>query len=881
MKKKRLILLLCCSFAVLQSQCISSGKIEMLNQTIQLTEGWDLLSSKDIEDISQLHRPEWQSDKAYQVSVPSTIFGALVDLEVYADPFMGTTLKEIDKSPFQVPWFYRKVFDLDPDLPQSNIELELEGFNFRANVWLNGHQIGDADTLIGPFKMYSLNITQTVKPENNVLLIEIIRPEKDDLTIGWVDWNPYPPDDNIGLWRPVKIKQTGTVSLTDIFVQADVNLETLKEADLSISAFLVNHSQTIQTGKLDGQIEDHKFSIDYSLKPGEKRKIIMTAETHAALHFDNPCLWWPHLMGDHPLYNLNMQLMANGLLTDQSSIRFGIREVGDYINEQGHRGWTVNGKKVLIRGGGWVDDLFLREDANKVEAQLQYAAHMNLNTIRLEGFWGSSQTIYERCDELGLLLMIGWSCHWEWENYVHRPTDNYLLINTPEEIEFHTQSYCDQVIWARNHPSVLVWVFGSDMLPRPELERALLHELDEVDPGRPTLAGCRQTAFGGAHDYTSEVSGPVAVKMTGPYSYVTPNYWYVDKSLGGAFGFNTETGPGLQPAVLESVKKFTPKDKLWPLNDVWDFHCGRSVFASFDYWLKPFDKRYGRGNSVEEFTTKAQVANYEAIRAMFEAFAVNKPEATGVIQWMFNSCWPCHLWQLFDYYLMPTGAFYGTRQACQPLNIIYNYGDHSIYLTNEFLDKRSAMQAEIRILDINSHTVFEKTITVNADAQSSLKILTLPQPADLSTTYFLDLKLKDIDGTRITGNFYWLSTQEDKLDFAKSTWYVTPNSSYADFTGLNDLHPVKIDVTHKITTMGKKQKITVTLENSEESLAFFIELKIAGDNDGLTILPIFWEDNYFSLIPGEKRIVSAEYNVDDLKGQRPVFTYSGLNLISN
>ncbi len=151
------------------------------------------------------------------------------------------------------------------------------------------------------------------------------------------------------------------------------------------------------------------------------------------------------------LYSMEMNVSLGQNISDQAAVRFGIRDVKDYINENGHRGYKINGKKVQIMGGGWVDDVLLADPDEKIDAQLDYVKEMNLNTIRLEGFWGRNKRIYEKADENGILVMIGWSCQWEWEGYCGRPEEEFLMINTPEEFTDHARAYMDQVKWLRNH----------------------------------------------------------------------------------------------------------------------------------------------------------------------------------------------------------------------------------------------------------------------------------------------------------------------------------------------------------------------------------------------------------------------------------------------
>ncbi|NQT24326.1 glycoside hydrolase family 2 [candidate division KSB1 bacterium] len=860
-----LLMTLLLSMAFFLSNCTKTGKHE--RNIMNLENSWQIINTVDTAlDGQEISSSDINLDAWIPASVPTTVLGALVENDVYQDIYYGKNLEIIDKIQFQTPWWYRTEFSLK-DESTSNYRLIFEGINYRADIWLNGQKIASSDSMIGSFRIYELDVTKVIRQDKNILAVKVHPPQPGDFTIGFVDWNPRPPDSNMGLWRGVKLKKSGAISINHPFVQSKVNLNTFEEAELTITAEVHNHSTEKVTGILSGKIDRIQFQQDIELNPQEQKQIVFSPEEYPELKIDNPKLWWPIHLGEPNLYSLQLTAIVDEAVSDRQETRFGIREVSDYINAEGHRGYKVNGKPVLIRGGGWVDDLLLIEDKDKIKAQVLYTKHMNLNTIRLEGFWGSSQYLYDLADEHGLFLMPGWSCQWEWEGYLGKPVDEFGGIKEPDEIDLVAKSLRDQVLWLRNHPSIFVWVLGSDMLPRPALERTYQSYLDKVDPTRPALMACKEM--------TSEISGPSAVKMRGPYEYVTPNYWYVDKNYGGAFGFNTETGPGPQPPPLESIRKMIPETNLWPIDEEWNYHCGRNQFNTLDNYLDAFNQRYGKAGNVEEFAFKAQAANYEAMRAMFEAFGVNKYNATGVIQWMLNSAWPEMYWQLYDWYLMPNGAFYAARAACRPVHIAYNYGDGNIYTVNDHLNSMKDLQAEIRILDSNSKIIFTESVQLDMEANASQKIFDLPRLNNVTTVYFLDLRLKDVNGNLLSNNFYWLSTKPDVLDFEDTRWFWTPNKSFADFTELNQLPQVEIKAECNFKDKGQA---IVTLANPTESLAFFIELGIIGKEDGQSILPIFWDDNYVSLLPGETRQIHARFNKEDLNGQTPDFTYQGWNI---
>lgn len=842
---------------------------EMTEFSISLKKDWRINSLENVDSSPEIiSTAHFDASKWYHATVPSTVMGNLVNNGVYPDIFHGINMESVDRSQFNKAWYYRREFEFSPEQINDNVKLIFEGINFSADVWLNGKQIATSDEIYGAYNMPELDISDSIVVDGlNVIAILVYPPKRGDFTVGFVDWTPKPADKNMGIYREVKIRTSGSVSIENPFITTDVNLETLAEADISLSAELANHGNSQKNVLLKGEIGDITFEKSFSLGSGEVKKVDITSEEFSQLNIKNPKLWWPVGFGDPNLYSLKLTLETDSIVSDSKEITFGIREVGDYINDSGNRGYTVNGKEILIRGGGWMDDLFLNEDEDNLEAQMKYVKHMNLNTIRLEGFWGSSRKLYSLADKYGILLMAGFSCQWEWEEYLGKNTsDKYGGILSEKDFEIVTGYLNDQVLWLRNHPSILVWVMGSDMLPKPELEKQYKELLGNIDPTRPYLATCAKRL--------SSVSGTSGVKMNGPYDYVAPSYWYEDKDHGGAFGFNTETGPGPQIPPYESIKKMIPENKFWPVNYYWGYHCARGEFNNIDIYKRAFDKRYGKAESVEEFAFKAQAANYEAMRAMFEAFGSEKPVTTGIIQWMLNSAWPKMVWQLYDYYLVPNGAFYATKKASEEFVLSYNYANNSIYLVNNGLRNILDKSVDIKVFNIESKEIFNKHIPVSIEANGARMIAELPELTEPLS--FVSLSM-DIDG-KVYRNFYWLSSIKDRHSYPNTSWYVTPISKYADFKSLNSLHNVDLDVNYEYLVEGEEGVINVTLSNPTDKIAFFIELSALDKDTNELIVPVFWDDNYISLLPNETRTVSTRFPLEKLNEEAPIFSYKGWNV---
>ncbi len=831
--------------------------------TIKL-DNWTLSSSENAAKAKIFSTLQYDNANDYKALMPGTVMGTLVNAGEYKEPFKGTNLKEIPKDRFQTSWWYRTVFDLTKEQAGKTVTLTFEGINHSANIWLNGECIATKEQVYGTYRQFTFDVSKQAVSGSNVLAVEVFKPQPGDYAIGYVDWNPYAPDDNMGLFRPVILKTCDRVAIDHPFVETVFPREDFSVAELTVNAELTNYVDAPVSGTLNGRIEDKTFSQDVTLKAGENLFWSLKANVCPELVIENPRVWNPVNLGEPHLYDLELEFIIDNQIADQNKSRFGIRTVKDYVNEGGHRGYKVNGQKVLIRSGGWADELFLMETDENLETQIEYVKHMNLNSIRLEGFWGKDHKIYDLCDENGILMMVGWSCHWEHEQYLGKPVDNrYGGPVSKEDIALIAESWQHQMLWLRHHPSIFVWAVASDKNPHPDLEREYVKIFEKYDTTRPYLNstggyGSEQGIITD-HEIVSEISGSSRVKMLGPYAYTPPVYWYTDTKLGGAYGFNTETGPGEQPPVLKSLKEMLPEEHRWPIDEVWEFHCGLNEFRHLDRFNRAMEHRFGKPDSLESFSMRAQLLNYELQRPMFEAFQANKGRATGVVQWMLNAAWPKLYWQLYDHALRPNAAYYSTRLGCRPLNAIYHYGEHAVYGINDFLSEKP-VTVTVKVYDLNANGLFEKTITQTLDADSSEKLLDLPtfdEPVVL-----LDLRVLEVDGQVMAPNMYWLSSKPDVLDYdtKDGLWsFYTASKEFADYKALNDLPETEISI--KAGYDDKSRQVNIVLENKGNDIAFFMEMEITGSKDE-EIMPVFWLDNYITVMPKEKRVITATLGKD-------------------
>jgi exo-1,4-beta-D-glucosaminidase len=679
----------------------------------------------------------------------------------------------------------------------------------------------------------------------------------------------------MGLWREVYITTSGPVALRYPTVVSKLNLPANDSARLTVTTQLKNATTHAVKGMLKGQIESVAFEQEVDLAANESKNVTFIPDQFPQLVFANPRLWWPAQMGKPNLYPLAMEFEIDGAASDRSQTQFGIREVTSEINATGGRAFHINGKNILIRGGGWTPDMMLREDSQRLHDEFRYVRDMGLNTLRLEGKL-ETQEFFDLADREGILVMAGWCCCDFWERWPRWK---------PQDFEIAQQSLRDQIYRLRSHPSLVMWLNGSDNPPPPDVEQMYLNIEKQLLWPNPVVSSATGKA--------TTVTGDSGVKMTGPYEYVAPSYWEQDTlagqprrkqcnpgGCGGAYGFNTETSMGPAVPPIESIRAMVGnnKDHLWPIDDVWNYHAGGGEFKTIQVFRDALANRYGKSDTVEDFAFKSQLQTYEGVRAMYEAYSRNKYQSTGVIQWMLNNAWPSMIWHLYDYYLRPAGGYFGAKRAMEALHPVYGYDDRSIWVVSSQYEDAKGLNLTTKIYNLDMTEKFSREDSLGAPADSTAKIFTLPELTGLSPVYFVVLRLADSTGRLVGSNFYWLSTKPETLDWSKSTWWMTPTDSFADYTALVQLPKLKLKVIEHTERRGEDSITRVIVENPSKSLAFFVRFKVKKGVNGEEILPVVWQDNYISLLPGEKREVTATYRASGLSASKPVVEVSGWNV---
>jgi exo-1,4-beta-D-glucosaminidase len=842
--------------------------------------GWEIQSSaKAQQSGAEVSSAGFSTRGWYPVSGRATVMAGLLENGTYRNVFYSDNLRaaaEPDSSGslFVVPWWYRTEFTIVQGARAPRTLLRVNGMIASADVWVNGHRVADHASVAGAYPVHELDVTRWVHPGGNVLALRVYPGDpRTSLSIGWVDWNPTPPDNNMGPWRGVDIVRTGPVELRFPQVTATLSLPDLAQAALIVKVQARNQDSLAHEATITGVVAGVALRRTIHLAPGQTQTVSFSAKTDPGLRLAHPKVWWPLGMGAHPLYHLQLTAAVDGATSDRAGATFGIRSVSSELTKRGYRRFIVNGKPVLIRGGGWAPDMFLREDPKRMAAEFSYVRNLGLNAIRSEGKLEDTR-FYDLADRDGIMILAGWECCDKWESAAK--TGGAPWDAADERVA--AASMASEARLLRNHPSVIGFLIGSDNAPPAAIAKMYVDTLRAEDWPDPIIAAASEQA-------TAE-TGPSGMKMTGPYAWVPPSYWYADK-LGGAFGFNSETSAGASiPMLHDLTRMLSPQEQeaLWKSPRVRQYHAA-AAWSPFSR-ITPFDtalaRRYGAPRSLADYAAKSQLENYDDARAQFEAFDAHMDAAdpaTGVIYWMLNSAWPSLHWHLYGYSLNPAGAYFGAKKANEPVHIQYSYDTHAIMLVNHTLITEHGLQAVIRVRNLDGSVRYERQLrNIDLAGNSARQLTTLPALTGLSRTYFIELELGAAGGAPLSRNVYWLSTQPDELDWAHSNWYLTPVTRYADLTGLQSLPAATSEVRVKMRRQKADSILTVTLTvpASSRAVALFQHVSIKRSAHAAQVLPILWSDNDVTLWPGESLTLTAHFATQG--APMPVVEVSGWNV---
>ncbi len=831
---------------------------------------WKLRRASLVQaDGAALSGPSYDDGAWMPATVPGTVLASFVNAGAVADPAFADNQFLGSDSYFRSPFWYRDTFDAHLDSERQF--LHFDGINWKADVYLNGVSLGRIE---GAFREGEFDVTGILKEGRNdlaVLIHEnihygavkeqtayssdqnggIVGADNPTMhaTVGW-DWIPTVRGRDIGIWDDVYITYKGTVSIADPFVRTVLPLPDTTSADVYAEVTLVNHSVRSVEGSLRGAFGDAGFELAQTLAPGESRTVKVPA-----LHLDHPRLWWPKGYGEQNLYDVSFSFVTDGKVSDEVSFKSGVRQMDFSVDgyeptpglqkggfessgEPERLSLYVNGRRFIGFGGNWgFPEMLLNYRGREYDIAVAYHADMNFTIIRNWVGMTGDKEFYEACDRHGVMI---WQDFWlanPWDG-----PDPYY----PGLFEEVAEEYIRRI---RNHPSLAIYVGRNEGNPPEEIDAFLAEAVAREHPGMHYIP----------HSAAGVVSGG------GPYRALPPKDYF---SLWGHDTFHSERG---MPNVMNyedmvrafGIENIEPVNTMQHPNPIYGLHDytlgvvpGAASAQSADSFNGIIAKAFGEPADAKEFAALAQWVNYDGYRAIFEA---RSEQRRGMILWMSHPAWPSMVWQTYDYYFEPTGAYFGSKKACEPLHILWNPLHDDIEVVNYHAGLRRGLTASCDLFNLDGSVVWNREAPLDIREDETVVCFPLEFPAELTEVYFIRLRLTDAAGTVLSENLYWRGREEGNLKALRTVAQASPEWK----------------VTR--TSNDTEHAFELTVRNDGPVPALMLRLKVMDSGTGDLVLPVLYSDNYFFLMPGESKTVRVKVRKEDCAG-RPYLTMSGFNV---
>ena len=856
---------------------------------------WEITSGWELCEGDRVMTEEW-----YNATVPGTVLRTLVDQGVYPDPYYGLNNLAIPEDLCRKDWWYRCSFELSEDmLSKETLELLFNGINYKADIWFNGQKIGN---IAGAFIRGRFDITDLAKAENT-LAVHIFPPANPGIpheqsprsgggknggalcldgptffcSEGW-DWMPGVRDRNIGIWQDVQLIATGGISLGDTQVITDLPLPDVSYADLSVLTSLKNSTSSEKSVILEGKVGDIAFTKEVDVPAETEVEVCISSADMPQLRMKNPKLWMPNGYGDPNLYELELRCLEESEVSDVQKIRFGVRELSyeltvdapsakglriehnpladnhlgeildhrmlrdtlgglhipslaegikvEDLNRIPNDGMSpylvikVNGVRIFCRGGNWgMDDMMKNVSREHLEPYLILHKEAGFNMIRNWTGASTSETLYELCDEYGMLV---WNDFWlSTEGFNLNPLDEDLFM----------RNAVDVVRRFRHHPSIAIWCPRNEGYATETLERRLSAMIQKEDVTRRYHPNSRRCNL----------------RWSGPWHYYKDAGVYYSYD---AHGFNTELGSPSVPTAA-SMRKMMPEADQWPISDTWHYH---DLLNGLDEYVNAVDRLYGKAESLDDFCRKVQLINYDSYRAMFESWNSRLwGDASGVLLWMSHPAWPSVEWQTYSWDYETFGSYFGSRKACEPVHVQMNLDDHDVVVLNTTTSALDGMKVSLTCYDLAGKKISATTVKEISVPANSRKDLFKAELEGINGNFIVRLVLSDRKGKVVTVNDYMMRGEGTE-----------------DFKALNSVGKAQIKA-RKVSSQDGVLRYEIT--NTTGNIAFNLKFNLCDEKTGEIILPAYFSDGYFHLLPGEKRTLEVHspstgtimvegYNVD-------------------
>jgi hypothetical protein len=612
--------------------------------------------------------------------------------------------------------------------------------------------------------------------------------------------------------------------------------------------------------------------------PFSKTVMLQACETQTVeipgIIIDNPKLWWPNTYGDQFLYNAEVKVEVNDTLADTKNFKFGVREF-TYPVDGNLLTLYCNGTRIVAKGGNWgMDDALKLDRAEDYDNKVRLTAEENLVMIRNWVNQTNNEAFYEACDKYGILI---------WDDFcLANPADG----PNPKDEKMFVENSIDKVKRYRHHASLTLYCGRNEANPPESLDREMRNLTEKYD---------------GTRMYISN-SAAAPVGSGGGYALRHPKQYFNDVPT---VTLRSEMGIPNVPD-FESIKRFISEENQWPISESWALHdftfymngpANTYIEALKNYKDLDFDavrnpghkwgstpaltaadnpefliykdsvykmiSDIGKNLTLKDFSRIAQMINYEHHRALYEGLGVKR--SNGALMWMSQSSFPSFMWQTYDYFLATNGGYFGVKMGNQPTHAVIDPRTDEIVLSNATAKTYTGVTTIFKLYDLKGNLVSNVTYTTEMLGADAYGLVLGKADFSSSTTdvVFVKLTVENSAGEVLGENLYWYNWRE-----------------YLNYKTLGELDSVDLtaSVSEKETLENGNDKYTITLANNSSVPALQARLRTVSSATGEDVLPTFYGDNYISLMPGDSKTVTVEFNSKYLKGGVPSFHLDGWNV---
>lgn len=829
----------------------SINEIEVANLSLNGST-WRVQNAMFVGDDSQaVSSTNYDDTEWIPATVPGTVLGDYYNFGAVPDPLYGDNMHQISDKFFSGnDFWYRTRVKFPSEVESKRAYLNFAGINYKSEIYFNGEYLGRID---GAFHRGEFEVTGKInKGGENVVAVyvhnndhwvsgsfKIIRKQLGDrvsngdmlgldgptslASAGW-NWLPIIKGRNNGIWNNVTVTAREDVAIVDPWVETDLELPDTTRANVIIRTSLKNNSEKSITGKLLASFDKVSVELPVSLEVGEQKEVTLDPSQFKALSVKNPKLWWPNGYGEQNLHDLKLEFVAEGVISDSQNVRFGIREFGyDVIDDVLFI--SCNGYKIQLKGGNWgLPEAMMRLDKEGYSLRAQLHKEANFNMIRNWLGMTNHREFYEACDENGILIFDDF--------WIANPKNGPDPRPHADAINLFMDNARDRIKWSRTHASLVLYCGRNEGLPPVEYDWAMRHECEALDGTRYYVPNSADTPLSGY--------GPYDVKNI---------EWYFNRR---GTTFHSEIGIIAIPEV-ESFRKMMPEENLWPINDMWAIHDYQYP-RSFQY-TEMLNKRYGECSSIEEYSRKAQLQNYETGRAMFESLQSNR--GSGTLLWMSQSAWPSLICQLYDHYLEYTSSYFAVKKGCSPIHVFYDSDKQEIRVANNTKYDLKKLSVKATLYNAKGETLWSEETPIDVALNSVVTAFPYERAAGDKVEYLvLGISQK---GKLVSDNFYWLANSKKNCQ------------------DLNDLKAADVAITLKEGQEGDYYTAAITLTNNSDEVSLINKIKLKERVSGESILPVHFDDDYVSLLPGAERTINIKVAKKYLDGKDAQMHLEGWN----